>query len=76
MEDKLMELGVGGIFALLVLQTVVPFIKRKNGNNCSDQTMQVMHNELKTLIATVNDNISAQTGILRDLCREIRKIKP
>ena len=71
MEDNWAEIGVGGIMAILILQTVLPFMGRKNGNAIH----QVMHDELKTLIATVNDNISAQTGILRDLCREIRKSK-
>lgn len=78
MDNLLVELGVGGIFALLIIREVLPAIRRRNGNNkdCAfNEVCRMRHDTLKGLIKSVNENISAQTVLLREICKEVLEIK-
>lgn len=73
--NYLTEIGVGGIFALMVLNLVLPYFKRGTPECTYSQICKLRHDNLEGLIKAVNENISAQTVILRELCIEITKIK-
>lgn len=50
--DAIMQVGVGGIFAILVLKTVLPYMKRKNGGGgemrrADDVTLYSMQLDLR-----------------------------
>lgn len=70
--------GVLAVFAFLVIKELISLVvvlvrgKRGCGNG---EVERVRYDALTSLIKTVNENISAQTGILRDMARELMKIK-
>ncbi len=72
MHDAYTQIGVGGILAVLIIREVLGFLK---GHNPSTEIEKMRHNELKNLIKVVNENISAQTALLREMCREILDLK-
>lgn len=41
MNETLTQLGVGGIFAILVIREVLEFLKRKNGNGAKNMAGQL-----------------------------------
>jgi len=71
MNEMIMQLGVGGIFAILVINTVFNFLKDKrmsNGNGAKvlmalkdEDRLQAMENRLSNRI----DNLSREVSDLR-----------
>lgn len=80
MDDRILEIGVGAVVALMIIKEVLPHLRRNGrhveGKTCEySQVCKLRHDALKMLINSVNDNISAQTCLLRDICKEIRDVK-
>ena len=74
-EQLLLQLGVGGIFTVLVLRTVFEFLlkgKRSNGNTAGDRSVEFWQTQssdnLKNQIATnILPLLERQTNILEEL---------
>lgn len=86
MDQLLLEVGVGGILTLLVLREVLPFVQRRNGKgngnhrrynqDCAlSKVCEMRHESLRELITHVNDNLTAQTALLRDVARDVDSLK-
>ena len=91
MNERILELGVGGIFALMLLREIIPHIKNgRNGWKVQLKDLWEWHKpdpetgrfawyerdqEVVRLIREVNENISAQTKILESVCRESFKTR-
>lgn len=77
MDGSVLEIGVGAVVALMVIKEVIPHLRR-NGSpkDCAlSKVCEMRHDVLKDLLLSVNENISAQTALLRALCQEMREIK-
>ena len=63
MDTVLMQLGVGGIFAVLVIRSFVDFAKamKKNGNGHSSGTET--EKDIKAIVIDTNDRTKAVHGI-------------
>lgn len=84
MDQLLTQLGVGGIFALLVIDKVLTFVQRRNGkanagpyaNGCAlSKVCEMRHESIRDLITHVNDNLTAQTALLRDVAGDVKCLK-
>lgn len=79
-----MEIGVGGIFALMVIRETLNFIKaRRNGKNNNDSMQELMvaadkalreHEDLRSRYKLLQDALEKQTTILGDVRDGIHNI--
>jgi hypothetical protein len=59
MTDQIVELGVGGIFALMVIDRMVGFL-RKNRNGVLEESVK-----------TLSRSVEKQSVAITDLCRQM-----
>jgi len=59
MTDQIVELGVGGIFALMVIDRMVGFL-RKNRNGVLEESVK-----------TLSTSVEKQSVAITDLCRQM-----
>lgn len=81
MEDVFIQFGVGGCFAILILQIVFRFLeRRKNGG----QTLTGIQQQLEEMkdwrdvvecLRTLTTHIQVQSGTLETLVEEIRDLR-
>jgi hypothetical protein len=70
MTEYLSELGVGGIFAILVLQTVLPYLKeRKTASSTPDSTVAACETAEQRL-----EQVEAQMGTLANSTQQMAAI--
>lgn len=70
--DGLTQLGIGGIFAILILREVLGFIaKRKNGSGETVQAVLREH-DLSLTLRELRDALVAQTAAFQQLIQESR----
>lgn len=70
MDDLIQQVGVIGIFALLVIREI---LSRTKNNGRTVEKMR--HQALCELIRGVNDNLTAQTALLRDVSGDVKVLK-
>ena len=70
MDDLIQQVGVIGIFALLVIREI---LSRTKNNGRTVEKMR--HNALCELIRGVNDNLTAQSVLLREVAKDVTELK-
>ena len=85
MDQALQSGGIVGILVLLIIQQVFAFVQRRNdkgGNSrrysqdCAlSKVCEMRHESLRDLIVHVNDNLTAQTALLRDVAKDVAVVK-
>lgn len=78
MEDALLQYGVGGILAVQILKTVLPYFngRFKNGkDNKLDVDKALQRQRMEHAIDKIADNMEAQTEILRTFGNNLALIK-
>ena len=63
MESTMVQWSAGGIFVLMLINTLVSILKKKNGN-CVDEK----------LLEDISTNISANTVVLQELSFKVKAI--
>ena len=71
MDDIIQQAGVIGIFALLVIREILSRVRPGNGATVE----KMRHESLRDLIIHVNDNLTAQTALLRDVAKDVAAVK-
>ncbi len=70
MDDLIQQGGVVGIFILLAGRAI---LDRWRGNGATVEKMR--YDALRGLMKSVNDNLTAQTALLRDVSKDVAIVK-
>jgi hypothetical protein len=84
MDALITQGGVVGILVLLIIDRVLTFVQRRNGKGNSrayagdcalSKVCEMRHTSLRDLITHVNDNLTAQPALLRDVAGDVKCLK-
>ena len=76
MNETLTQLGVGGIFAVLMVREVLSFLRRKNGHGSHHEVEQAARRiALESAVVDLAENIKVQTTLFKDLARDMQEMR-
>jgi hypothetical protein len=82
MEQFLTPAGIVGILLLLLLREVRALLQwlnvrngKGNGNCALSKVCEMRHESLRELIKHVNDNLTAQSVLLREVAADVKVLK-
>ena len=76
MNDAVMQLGVGGIFAILMVRETLSWWHRKNGHGSHHKVEQAARRiTLENAVIDLAENIKIQTTLFKDLARDMKEMR-
>lgn len=77
-NDVLLQLGVGGMFAVLLVREVLGFLKRKNGANglkAIEQTLGRISKQLESITKQMHEQVLERMKADVEIAAELRMLR-